>query len=63
MQRGRAAGEVRMARITAKENEVIQRALGIMEGVACGCSPDVSSMLITAVEMIDGVLNGGSEDG
>ena len=52
-----------MARITAKENEVIQRALGIMEGVACGCSPDVSSMLITAVEMIDGVLNGGSEDG
>ena len=52
-----------MARITKNENETIQRALGILEGIACGVSPEISSMLITAVEMIDGVLNGGCEDG
>lgn len=52
-----------MAELTLQERETIQRALGIIEGVACGIrqSPRfeaVEGMLITAVEMIDGVLGG-----
>ena len=48
-----------MAKLTMKENEVIQRALGIIEGVACGVDSAWADMLIAAVEMIDGVLSGG----
>ena len=42
--------------MTIKDKETIQRALGIIEGVACGVSAEVSTMLATAVEMIDGAL-------
>jgi hypothetical protein len=39
----------------------IERALGIIEGVACGVSGDAASMLYTAVSMIDEALNGEEE--
>ena len=47
-----------MAELTMQENEIVQRALGIIEGISCGVSDGAASMLITAVEMIDGVLGG-----
>ena len=34
----------------------IERALGIIEGVACGVESAGADMLITAVEMIDGAV-------
>ena len=42
--------------MTIGDKETIERALGIIEGVACGVPPACADMLITAVEMIDGVL-------
>ena len=50
-----------MARLTVKEREIVQRALGIIEGVACCVPADATSMLITALEMIDSVVDGGAE--
>lgn len=47
-----------MAELTMQENEIVQRALGIIEGISCGVSDGAASMLITAVEMIDGALGG-----
>lgn len=35
----------------------IERALGIIEGVACGVPENAASMLYTALELIDCVLN------
>lgn len=53
-----------MAELTIKEMECLQRGLGIIEGVAaCGVSENVAGMLITAVEMIETGLMGGSGDG
>lgn len=43
--------------MTIKDKETMQRALGVIEGVTCGLSGAAASMLITAVEMIDSVLN------
>lgn len=50
-----------MANLTMQEKEIVQRALGIIEGVACGVPEVAESMMITAVEMIDRVLLGGAE--
>ena len=52
-----------MAKLTVSEMETVQRALGIIEGVACGLSSDVSFMLTSAVEMIDEVFEVGEGDG
>lgn len=38
-------------------HSTIQRALGMIEGVACGVEPEAARALIDAVEMIDGALN------
>ena len=51
-----------MAKLTLREMETIQRALGIIEGVSCGVPEMYSTMLTTAVEMIDCALRG-SDDG
>ena len=45
-----------MADFTSKERETIQRALGIIEGAAT--SSDQFGVLLSAVEMIDEVLDG-----
>lgn len=47
--------------MTINDKETIQRALGVIEGVACGVSDRAACMLYTAVEMIDAVLNGEEE--
>lgn len=53
-----------MAELNIKEMECLQRGLGIIEGVAaCGVSESVAGMLITAVEIIETGLTGGSGDG
>ena len=52
-----------MGELTVSEMEAVQRALGIIEGVACGLPKDVSSMLTCAVEMIDEVFEVGEADG
>ena len=52
-----------MAKLTVSEMETVQRALGIIEGVACGLPKNVSSMLACAVEMIDEVFDVGEGDG
>lgn len=43
--------------MTIKDESTIQRALGIIEGVAT-VAKDYADILITAVEMIDEVLRG-----
>lgn len=47
-----------------KAFSTIQRALGIIEGVACGVPKDAGTSLIDAVEMIDGALReiGGTDN-
>ena len=53
-----------MAELTIKEMECLQRGLGIIEGVAaCGVSENVAGILITAVDIIETGLMGGSGDG
>lgn len=52
-----------MAKLTVSETETVQRALGIIEGVACWLPKDVSSMLTCVVEMIDEVFEVGESDG
>ena len=47
-----------MAELTLKEMEIVQRAIGIVEGVSFGVSGDVSSALVVAVEMLDSVFGG-----
>ena len=46
--------------MTLKDKETIQRALGIIEGVAAGLANDnvVAQTLVTAVDMIDEALQG-----
>lgn len=39
-----------------KDRSAIERALGMIEGVACGVPENVASMLYTAIEIIDSVL-------
>ena len=41
----------------------IQRALGMIEGAACGVDSAVSTTLIDAVEMIDNTVREMMEDG
>lgn len=43
--------------LTEKDLSTIHRAIGIIEGISFGTSGDVASGLITAVEMIDEVLD------
>lgn len=45
------------------ENGIIQRALGIIEGVMLLSDQKVEQTLATAVEMIDGAWNNVLEDG
>ena len=51
-----------MAELTLKEVEIVQRAIGIVEGVSFGVSSEVASALAMAVEMLDGVF-GGADNG
>ena len=51
-----------MSKLTLKETETVQRALGIIEGVACGLEQHFADILGLAVEMIDEAL-GGADDG
>lgn len=39
-----------------KQISTIERALGIIEGIACGVASAHADMLITAVEMIEGAV-------
>ncbi|MBQ5640472.1 MAG: hypothetical protein IIV05_01560 [Ruminococcus sp.] len=48
-----------MAVLTLEERGSIERALGIIEGIACGVPESAASMLYTAVEIVDAVLSGG----
>ena len=48
--------------MTINDKETIERALGIIEGVACGVPERAADMLYTAVEMIDAVLMGKEGD-
>lgn len=43
--------------MTLNDKLTIERALGIIEGVSIGCDEHISSMLITAVEMITEVMD------
>lgn len=43
--------------LTQTDRETIQRALGMIEGIAYKVSGEASSALAVAVDMIDGVLN------
>lgn len=45
-----------MTEKTANALSTIHRALGMIEGVACGVSQEAATALIDAVEMIDGAL-------
>ena len=47
-----------MAKLTSKEMEIVQRAIGIVEGVSFGISSDAASALVVAVEMLDSVFGG-----
>ena len=47
-----------MGNLSNDEREVIQRALGIIEGATSVVDLNVGSILGTAVEMIDEVLDG-----
>ncbi len=42
--------------MTQENKAVIERALGIIEGIACGVSDAADSMLYTAIELIDGAV-------
>lgn len=42
--------------MTINQKETIQRAVGIIEGIAYGVDEKAADGLVTAVEMIDGVL-------
>lgn len=50
-----------MIELKPSDRSTIERALGIIEGVACGVSESAANMLITAVEMIDCAMNGGAD--
>ena len=50
-----------MAELTLKEMEIVQRAIGIVEGVSFGISSEAADALVVAVEMLDGVLGGGKD--
>ena len=50
-----------MAELTLKEAEIVQRAIGIVEGVSFGISSEAASALVVAVEMLDSVLGGKEE--
>ena len=43
--------------LTQADRETIQRALGMIEGIAYKVSGEAASALAVAVDMIDGVLN------
>lgn len=47
-----------MAELTLKEMEIVQRAIGIVEGVSFGVSGEAASALVAAVEMLDSVFGG-----
>lgn len=47
-----------MAELTLKEVEIVQRAIGIVEGVSFGVSGEAASALVVAVEMLDSVFRG-----
>lgn len=49
--------------VTHEEREALYRAAGIIEGVACCIENGAAEALISALEMIDGVLKGGSDNG
>lgn len=53
-----------MAVLSMKEMETMQRALGIIEGIAIGLTAEsAKDMLYTALEMMDSVIDGGKENG
>lgn len=46
-----------------RDTETVQRALGIIEGVATVSQESVATILYNAIEMLDSVLDGGAGDG
>lgn len=49
--------------LTIKETETMQRALGLIEGATCAVSKEAQEIMITAVEMIDGLIEEGADNG
>lgn len=43
--------------MTEPDKLTIERALGIIEGISVSCEEHISSMLITAVEMITEIMD------
>ena len=50
-------------KLTIKEMETMQRALGLIEGATCALPKEVQEVLITAIEMIDGLIEDGADNG
>ena len=50
-------------KLTIKEMETMQRALGLIEGATCALPKEVQEVLITAIEMIDGLIEEGADNG
>ena len=48
--------------MTRNNRETLQRALGIIEGASYSANEKVQDALVTAVEMIDSVLNDKEEE-
>lgn len=48
--------------MTAQDKLTIERALGLIEGLAYGVNDNVANGLITAVEMISSVIDRETED-
>ena len=50
-------------KLTIKEMETMQRALGLIGGATCALQKEVQEVLITAIEMIDGLIEEGADNG
>ena len=52
----------RMEHMTQQERETLIRAAGIIDGIACCAREGTADALVSALEMIDGVLEGVEQD-
>ena len=48
-------------KLTIKETETMQRALGLIEGASYLLPKEAQEVLITSVEMIDGLIEEGAD--
>jgi len=51
-----------MEHMTQQERETLIRAAGIIDGIACCAREGTADALVSALEMIDGVLEGVEQD-